>query len=425
MKERYIQAIYNQKHNLQLPETAIERDVFSEFRKYFFADNRINIITGLRRTGKSTLIKQLMLSLDNYVFINFDDERLLGFQAQDFELLNEAVLSVYGQSNYYFFDEVQNVPSFEVFVRRLHDEGKKVVITGSNSSLLSMEFGTRLTGRYKIFELFPFSFTEFLKFKGINYDVDSFYITERKVEIIRNFSLWFEYGSLPEFLNFSDNEYVKTLFDNIIYRDIIARYGIRKINELKELVLILTSYISLPITYNSLKNSLNLSNSDTVREYLSYLSNSWMIFELKRFDNSIKQQLKSPRKIYLIDIAFNRLVGFNTSENIGRRLENIVFIILRRITSEIYFFSQKGECDFIIKSPDLSVKLFQVCYLITDENKSREVNGLLEAMEYFDTRVGTILTYNQEEKIKLDDKTIEVIPVWKWALVNKLSTSNP
>lgn len=416
MKEQLLAALYNQKNRIRLPQGIIEREIFSSFKHSFFNDKRINIVSGLRRTGKSTLIKQLMLSLDNYIFINFDDERLFGFKAEDFEQLNEAAIMVYGASENYFFDEIQNVDGFEIFIRRLQDEGKKVVITGSNASLLSMEFGTRLTGRYKMFELYPFSFAEYLCFKGVEIIPETFYNTEQKVKLTSHFTDWLDVGGLPEYLIFEDDEYVKTLFDNIIYRDIVARYGIKKTHQLQELIHLLISNLSLPITYNSLKNTLKLSNADTVREYIGYLSNSWLFFELRRYSHSVKQQLRHPRKIYVIDIAFNRLVGFNTSANIGRRLENIVFTALRRISSMIYYFNDNGECDFVLKQPDGTITLYQACYNLNNDNRKRELNGLLAAMLYFNSDEGNILTYNQEEEIEYHGKAIKVTPVWKWML---------
>lgn len=416
MEQIYLQALYNQKEKLKLPADNIERELFESLRHYFYADNRINIITGLRRTGKSTLLKNLIYSLNNFIFINFDDERLSQFAANNFNVLNEAALRVYGKSDYYFFDEIQNVPGFEVFVRRLHDEGKKIVITGSNSSLLSVELGSKLTGRYKSFELYPFSFSEYLLYNHVELSESSFYVSEEKVELLKHFDFWFNNGGLPEYLKYKDADYVKTLYENIIYRDIVARYGIKKISELQSLARMLTNNLSLPITYNALKNALQLSNAETVKEYLGYLSNSWLFFELRKYSESLKQQLRAPKKVYMIDIAFNKLIGFNTSENLGRRLENIVYVELKRRNNEIYYYQNGGECDFVVKTLNENIELFQVCYNLNPQNNKREIAGLISAMNYFRINNASILTYNQEEIQKIENKKIRIIPVWKWML---------
>ena len=250
-----------------------------------------------------------MRTKTRYCYINFEDERLLAFRAEEFESLNEVLIEVYGPSETYFFDEIQNIDKFETFVRRLQDEGKKVVITGSNASLLSREFGTRLTGRYKLFEVFPFSFTEFLRFRKITVNKDSPYIPEERVKLVTAFDTYAENGGMPEYMKNRDREYIKTLYDNIIYRDIIARYSIRRQRLVRELVGILSSTISLPFTYNSLKKSLGLKNAITVKEYISYLNGAYLFFELLRFDFSVKKQLNSPRKIYIIDTAFASCTG--------------------------------------------------------------------------------------------------------------------
>ncbi len=361
--------------------------------------------------------------MDSFIFINFDDERLYKFKAENFEILNETAIRVYGASDNYFFDEIQNVKGFEVFVRRLQDEGKKVVITGSNASLLSVELGSRLTGRYRLYELYPFSFSEYLRYIKYQIEKESFYITEKKVELTNLFSNWLDSGGLPEYLNYKDDEYVKTLFDNIIYRDIVVRFGIRKVHQLQDVIHLLVSNISLPITYNSMRKAGGLSNADTVREYIEYLKNSWMFFELHRYFHSVKQQLRHPKKIYIIDNAFNRLVGFNTSGNLGRRLENVVFLELRRLSSEIFYYNNDGECDFVIKMPDNSINLYQVCYSVTNENKDRELRGMYSAMQFFNTSNAYILTNSQEETLTYKSFEIKTIPVWKWMLTGVDSMS--
>ena len=393
----------------------VKRKIFDEILSWF-KDNRVIILTGIRRSGKSTILNQIMQKKANYCYANFEDERFIGFKASDFEQLNEVLIEVYNNPKIYFFDEIQNIEKFETFVRRLQDQGKKIIITGSNASLLSRELGTRLTGRYKSFEVYPFSFIEYLSFKRADFDKGWFYVAEKKVKLIKLFEEYFSSGGFPEYLKNKDKDYIRTIFDNILYRDIIARYSIKRQKIIKELVNMLATNVSSLFTYNSLKKSLGLANSITVKEYISYLNNSYLFFELQKFDFSIKRQLNAPKKIYLIDSVFNQL-GLNFSMNKGRILENIVFIELKRRKKEVYYYSDNNECDFLVKEGIKIKEAIQVCYILNESNKKREINGLLEAMEKFKLKKGLILTHEQEEEIKAKNKKINVLPVWKWLIV--------
>ncbi|MBU2637473.1 MAG: ATP-binding protein [Nanoarchaeota archaeon] len=414
-KEDLRMVVARQKKELFSKESFVRRELLDEVLKWF-KDRRVIILTGIRRCGKSTLLKEIMQSVPGWCYANFEDEKFLDFQAQDFELLNEVLVEAYGNVGAYFFDEIQNIDKFETFVRRLQDEGKKVVITGSNASLLSKEFGTRLTGRYKPFEIYPFSFREFLDFYGAKAEKNDFYRVEKKVGLIKMFNEYLALGGMPEYLKNKDKEYMRTLYENILYKDVIVRYSVRKQKIIKELVSLLASNISCQFTYNSLKNSLGLSNAITVKEYISYLSNSYLFFELRKFSYSVKQQLNSPRKIYLIDSAFSQACGLNFSENRGRMLENAVFIELKRKNREVYYYADKGECDFIIREGAKAAEAIQVCHELNKGNREREIAGILEAMDKFKLKCGLILTSEQSEEIMENGKKIIVMPVFKWLL---------
>ena len=412
--------VIQQKARIEKGGDLIERSVFSRVLAAL-DDPRVIVLTGIRRCGKSTLLVQLMQTKKNYCYVNFEDERLLSFRAEDFGILDEVLIEVYGPSGIYFFDEIQNVEKFETFVRRLQDNGKKVVLTGSNASLLSQEFGTRLTGRYKLFTIYPFSFIEYLRFRKIAVRKESLYLAEERVNLIREFDRYCESGGMPEYLRNCDSDYIKTLYDNILYRDIIARHSIRRQRLVRELVAILASTVTLPFTYNSLKKSLGLMNAITVKEYISYLSGAYLFFEIPRFDYSLKKQLGAPRKIYCIDTAFCTICGFSSSPDKGRSLENIVFIQLMRSGSEIFYFSGKRECDFVLKDQKKMSRAIQVCYEFTTENREREIGGLIEAMAAFNLEQGMILTYDQEDELKQEGKTILIKPAWKWILEETLA----
>ncbi len=409
------QVVKKQKNELDLKKETVRREIIGEMLKWL-KDDRVIILTGIRRSGKSTLLKQIMQETSDWSYVNFEDERLLDFRAQDFEMLNEVLLETYGAGKIYFFDEIQNIEKFEIFVRRLQDEGKKVIITGSNAALLSKEFGTRLTGRYKSFEIYPFSFSEFLSFKKIDVKKEDWYVIEKKVRLLKLFEEYLSIGGLPEYIKNQDKDYVKTLFENILYKDIITRYSIKREKIIKELVNILATNAASHFTYNSLKNTLGLSNAITVKEYISYLNNSYLFFELLKVSHSIKRQLGSPRKIYLIDSAFHQVCGLTFTPNRGRNLENVVFIELKRKGKSIYYFANKSECDFVVKEGTKITNAIQVCYTLDDSNREREINGLIDAMNTFKLSEGLVLTFEQTEDLIIDNKNIRILPVPTWII---------
>jgi len=417
-KQIFRELLLKQKEQLSLKKDYIERELMNKIIDYL-EDKRILIISGLRRAGKSTLVFEIINFLikkkGSFCYVNFEDEKFLNFQAQDFEQLNEILIEIYGSSDYYFFDEIQNIEKFETFVRRLQDEGKKIIITGSNSSLLSKEFGTKLTGRYKMFELYPFSFLESLKYH-LKVPEKTSFKTEDKAKLKELFRNYIKFGGIPEYLKNKDPDYIRTLYEDIIYRDIISRYSIKKQKVLRELVSILSGNISSTFTYNSLKENLKIANAITIKEYISYLNNSYLFFEVLKLDYSIKKQLNSPRKIYIVDPAFSEFKGFNFSMNLGKILENIVFVELKRRNKEIYYFSRKNECDFVIKEGNKILEVIQVCHQINDSNKEREIKGLIEAMREFKIKEGVILTFEDEDEFKYEEFKIKVKPVWKWLL---------
>ncbi len=418
MKTRLLQVAYEQKERLQAKNGLIERDVMSMAKEALLSDNRVLVVTGMRRTGKSTLVQQLMAVVTNYCYFNFEDEKLLDFTVEQFGDLEETLIEVYGPAEYWFFDEIQNVDRFEIAIRRLQDGGKKIVLTGSNSSMLSMEFGSKLTGRYKQIELFPFSFKEYLRYRNVDFEEKDFFLPESKAMLKIHFMRWLEGGGLPEYLLYNDQEYVRTLLDNILYRDIIVRYGIRRHREFRELVHLLVSNLSLPVTFSSLQRSIGLSNSETVKEYMGYLSNAYVFYELHQYHDSLKRQLRNPRKVYLNDTAFHNIIGFSNSRNLGRKLENAVYLALRKNKPEIFSFQGKGECDFIHFNVQQKASAIQVCYTLTPENEIREIGGITEAMQVFGLAEGLILTYDQEYSVKKDGYQINIVPVWKWLLKN-------
>ena len=381
-------------------------------------DNEIVVISGIRRCGKSTLLHEIRQNNRNKdYFINFDDDRLIHFTVDDFQALLEVFVELFGKQSTFYFDEIQNIKGWERFVRRLYEQGNKIFITGSNASMLSKELGTHLTGRYYQVELYPFSFSEFLALKKVTYSLNDFYKTETKGLLKNRFNEYFKLGGFPAYLNFGNRLYLKSLYESILYRDVMVRNKLTNEQEILELVYFLSSNIAKPITYNSLSKVINVQNPTTVKNYLRHLEDTYLIFLVNKFDYALKKQLINPKKVYLIDNALSHVLGFHTSEDNGRLLENMVFIELKRRGKEIFYHRQKYECDFLVREKNQIVHAIQVSWSLHEsETRERELRGLKEAMEVYNLNAGLILTENDEETVHTDQYTIEILPVWRWLL---------
>ena len=383
-------------------------------------DPFVRIFSGVRRCGKSTLMDHIRNNSEekNYS-LNFDDNRLTGFVAGDFEKLFEAFHELYDPEKTWYFDEIQNIEGWELFIRRLHNEGQKVLITGSNANMLSRELGSHLTGRYLQTEIFPFSFAEYCKFREMSIETNDFYSPAKTTVLKKAIRDYMINGGFPEFLQSGNTDYLKILFENILYRDILARHNIRNGRLFMEMTHFLISNISKETSYNSLKNIFGLANAITVKEYISYLEDCYLLFSINKFDYSLKKQLANPKKIYCVDSGMAGIVSFQFSENFGRQLENLVFLHLRRNSPNIYYHRQNHECDFLVVDKNKVVKAIQVCQSIGNSaTLQREMNGLIEAMKAYQLRIGYIITEDEEETIEQNGFTIQVIPAWKFLLTH-------
>lgn len=376
----------------------------TELDKINLLDSFAYVISGIRRCGKSTFLHQIRNKKKNFAFFNFEDTRLNNFEVTDFQKLQEVLLETYGDTTVFFFDEIQNINNWEIFVRQLLDHNKKVIITGSNASLLSKELGTRLTGRHLRKEIFPFSYDEFLKFTAKKRNEDSF-------------KEYLYLGGFPEYLKFRNEEILQELLNNIIYRDVVVRHNLKDSKIIKDLTIYLFSNIGKEYSYNNLKKAFNVGSINTIISYISYLEDSYLLFSINRFDYSLKKQQTYSKKIYAIDNGFAKANSLAFSKDQGRLLENFVFLRLRSKYKNIYFYNENAqECDFIIKEKEKITAVFQVCLDLTVDNKGKELNGLKTAMSKFNLNTGTILTLNQEDEIKENGKIIKIIPAWKWKL---------
>ncbi|MFD2962473.1 MULTISPECIES: ATP-binding protein [Olivibacter] len=357
------------------------------------------IISGIRRCGKSTLLLQLLKKKYKHaLYFNFEDIRLAGFEVGDFSRLQQEIDK--RQYRVLFFDEIQLTEKWEIFVHQLLREQYTVFITGSNASLLSRELGTHLTGRHLSMELFPFSFKEYISYKNLKADKESLHS-------------YLEDGGLPEYVNYQEPLILQNLMEDILVRDISVRHGIRDIGSLKQLTVYLISNIGCPVSANKLNGMFGIKSSTTFLEYFNYLRDAYLVEFLPQFSYSLKAQARNPKKIYTIDNGFLS-VASSFTENLGRKLENLIYQQLRRKYKEIYYFTDKGECDFLAFIKGKIHKAIQVCYQIDDLNFDREYNGLLEALRFFKLQEGLIITLDQKDVFEQDGFIIKMIPAYEY-----------
>ncbi len=418
------EVILEQSKDGKSADLGIERSCLSDISKYIRVPHAV-VISGIRRSGKSTLLAQILNKYYEkgvYSF-NFEDERLMDFNVEDFNGLYEIFLEIFGEKKVFFFDEIQNVPGWESFVRRMQGKGFKFFITGSNASLLSKELGTKLTGRCISIELYPFSFNEYLRFKGYEVVKNAFSYTSERSAIKKHFAEYLRHGGMPEYLKYKDATLLKRVYEDILYRDIVARYDIRQVKALRELGLYLLSNVGNLFSYNSLKNVLGVKSMNTVKSYADYLENSFLTLLVSKFSYSLKQQFVANKKIYCIDNGLAESVAFQFSQNKGKFLENVVALELRRRTQEIYYYKAVNnlEVDFLVKSGRKDVALIQVAdNLDNDKTRQREVGALERAMNELKLHKALILTEDTEEDIRSGGNTISVKPIYKWILESNI-----
>ncbi|MEK6874154.1 MAG: ATP-binding protein [Nanoarchaeota archaeon] len=402
-KETIERAVMSQKDAAPREERIINRELGGKIK---LQNKFAVIISGIRRSGKSTLMKSIAQNVKLYYYVSFEDPRLSGFDLTDFERLEEIFQKVYGETDYYFFDEIQLVDRWEFYVRKLLDQSKFVVITGSNASLLSKELGTKLTGRNLRYELFPFSYKEFLSFSN-------------KKQGLASFKEYLVNGGFPEYLLLTDPKILQNLVADSLFRDIAIRHKIRNVKQLNELAVFLISNVSKEFSYNNLRKMFNFGSTNSVSKLISFLDESYLLFSLPRFDYSLRKQIVNPKKIYAID---NGLIVHNSrtfSDDFGKLLENAVFICLKSNQKGLFYFKNDGECDFIVRTGSKITEAYQVCYVLDDFNREREINGLIEALKRFDLKEGVIITLEQEDELRIEGKRVLIKPAWKWLLEDK------
>jgi uncharacterized protein len=391
------QVIETQKANLAQKDPGLKRDALATLPDL---TGFVLIVSGIRRCGKSTLLFQLLKErYPQALYLNFEDPRLYEFGPTDFARLDECIKA--SGSSVLFFDEIQILPEWERYVRQKLDEDYKLVITGSNASLLSRELGTRLTGRHITKELFPFSYHEFCSFRGLAYD---------KLSLLS----YLESGGFPEYLKQGIPEILNQLFEDILIRDIAVRYGVRDVKTLQRLAFYLLSNVSKLITGNRLKTLFGIGSTSTVMEFLSHLEYSYLLQFVPKFSYSLRKQIANPRKVYAIDTGLINVNSGSFSEDNDRKFENLVYLHLRQKYREVYYFAEKNECDFVVINNSKLQEAVQVCFGLNADNMTRELDGLVEALTFFNADEGFIVTLDQTDQLEKNGKVIHVVPAHQY-----------
>lgn len=403
----------------------INRDLLQDILPWIKRKEIIALL-GVRRAGKTTLLYEVIdylinikkINPKNILFIKADDDRVNTNNLVDLAI-NEYYKLIDPSSNIFvFIDELQEINNWQKTLKRIYDLRKdmKLFISGSNASILKEDLGSFLAGRFAYFEVFPFNFSEFLRAKGL--------VLKDDLEIIKNKNkikhLLIEYisnGSFPEITIETHDNIKKGLinfyFDSIFYRDVIKRKQIRNPAKLEKLIKYFLQNVSNLANFTKIAKILELS-TDSVVEYIKALEDAYLIFYINLFEFSYKKQIINPKKIYCVDTGIRNIIGFKFSEDFGRLYENLVFIQLKRKVKDIFYWKNKYECDFITKDGN-NMTAIQVCFDI-ENTKERELKGLLEAMNEFKIRKGTIITEDYEYEEEISEKKIKYIPLWKWLL---------
>lgn len=383
--------------------------------------SQVVVITGIRRCGKSSLLSLIRMALglneSEFCYCNFDDERIVPY----FSLLNDIYsihLEIYRTEPIFFFDEIQEVPGWEKFVNRMYEQGHKVFVTGSNATLLSSEISSSLTGRNKILKLFPFSFVEYLRMVGKEYSPERLTVKQRSL-LLHDLNGYLETGGLPLVVKEKDMEIAHALFQDILYRDIVIRYKLSNVDEIKQIALYLASNVSKLFSYATLQSISGLKSISSVKNYLQFFEVSYLFYYLKKFDYSVKKQIMNSRKVFAVDNAIPNRLGFRFSENKGRILENTVFIELLRRGHELYYFSGKNECDFLVKEKLNITEAIQVAYELTATNFHREISGLTEAMQSYNIPKGTLIVFDDKAYRGELPEGISIVPAYAWLIAKK------
>ena len=380
------------------------------------------VVVGVRRSGKSTLCHKVFRDRQiPYAYLNFDDERLINLKMEQLDLLLEALYRVYGDFKHLFLDEVQNIEGWHLFVNRLLRQNIHIVVTGSNAKLLGSDLASHLTGRHICIELFPFSFAEYLSYKGLEYSP----LTTKGISFVKQaYEDYLKQGGFPELFQIGDTpkkSYIQTLLHSILFKDILQRFSVKYPKALGDLFYWSVENYSREINSSAIAKALGISSPHTIQNYLEYLNQAYLTLRLNKFSFQAAERLRS-QKNYLVDTSF---IVHGTSEmsgdNLGYQLENIVFLELMRRRSledyELFFFKKDYEIDFVLVFNRQVKQLIQVSYNIdAPKTRQRELNALWKASKELHCQNLLLITQSQRQSV-LDEKgKVEIVPIIDWLL---------
>lgn len=411
------------------PENLFNRDYQLAFSE------EIDVVVGLRRSGKTyflfSAIRELIgqgVEPSAIMYINFDDERLVDLKGGDLELVIEAYFELYpenlGKQVYLFFDEIQDIEHWHLFIKRLYERKKyHIILTGSSSKLMSKELATELRGRTLALNFFPLAFKEYLEFKEVSISKNIEY-SEKRFKVIHHAEEFLRYGGYPrvslEPSELRKKDLLRDYLDMIIFRDIVERHDVRNVHLLRACVNFLLTNFAAEFSINGFIKKFKKEyqpNKVTVFNYFSYLEEAGFFYYLPMFSYKIHQRYLA-KKIYIADNGFIRLLAFRGMEVPGRLLENLVFTELYKRNETIFYYkdSQNYECDFLVTRDERVVKAIQVTYKMAEENREREIRGLVSAMEKFGLEEGMIITNDEQGTIDVPGGKISMVPAWKWMI---------
>jgi predicted AAA+ superfamily ATPase len=406
-------------------DTGIPRQSYLERMASLEKTGQVVTIMGVRRAGKSTLMLQYIRGLIDQglgpastLYVNLEDPRWGELSLQLLQEIWEAYLEWLEPKArpFIFLDEIHLVPGWEKFARALHERKEATLfLSGSSAELLSREYGSALTGRHVGLVVYPLTFREFLLFKGIELEERLELLSAReRARISRLLREYLEWGGFPQVvLSGEKKEMLARYFDDVIGRDVVERYAVRKPEKLKALARYYLTSIASPISFNRVRRFLGIS-LDTAERFSYYLTYPYMIFFTRKFSYSLKEQEVNPRKVYCIDTGLRNTISLRFSEDIGRIYENVAFLHLTQAGKEVFYWKGKAECDFLVRSGRSPGEAIQVCHTLTEEVKDRELKGLLEAMEKFKLETGLVITESYEGQEKHKGKSVSFVPLWKW-----------
>jgi len=390
-------------------------------REFYLEPLANHVIVGSRRAGKTYILYQYIQKVfhtkelqHRFVFINFEDDRLLEFNHTHFQLILDVYNELYNDKPVFFLDEVQNIEHWEKFARRLADNGYQVFITGSNAQMLSAEIGSTLGGRFLVHEVYPLTFSEYLTFNNVSLTKTSFFGNE-KIIIKKHFQEYFQYGGFPELLKYEDKRtYLSNLFQKLLYGDIMVRYGLQNDKVMHLLIKKMAESVNSETSINRIKNLIKSIGFPigiaTIFNYLDYLNKAYLMVPVENYIHKFVEK-ETIKKYYFIDNGILMLFLHNQPTKL---LENLVFLHLKKQYEQIYFYKRNYEIDFYL--PELEM-IVQVSYNIDDiETEKRELQSIEKSMKEIPTKSIVIITYDTEKTLELPNHKVQVIPVWKWIL---------